>query len=404
MRCRVVQGPLALGSAALIALGSTACGGAPSVPGASSDDLTIEPLAQIDREGAAVEEVDGTPPASPAGDGNAVCPPLSIAMAGELEGPDAITGAGIMNGIQLAVDQHNAANPACQVQLKPFDTEGDPASGAELAAQIVDDAYTVGVVGPVSSGETLAAGEVFDRAGMVAVTPSATSPALSRQGWRTFFRGVASDEVQGTAVANYMTRTLGHRKVCVVDDSSDYGLGLASVVRETLGAMADSACNIAVRTDDTNFSEIVTQINSAAPDSVFFAGNYSQAAPLVAQLRDAGFQGAFVGADGAESAAFVEEAGSAASGAVLSCPCSPAPPEFAEEYSRKFDQPPGEYSVEAYDLGTILLKGIDSGAITRPELLDFVGEYDGQGFARRYRWTGDGDLADALIWMYRVVE
>jgi branched-chain amino acid transport system substrate-binding protein len=404
VRCRGVLSALVLGSAALLALGSAACSGPPSVPGASSNDLAIQPQVEIDRDGVAVEVGDRPEPVNPAGDGTAVCPPLSIAMAGDLGGPDAALGVNIKNGIQLAVDQHNAANPGCQVQLKPFDTEGDPGRGAQLAAQIVDDAYTVGVVGPATSGETLTAGAVFDRAGLVAATPSATSPVLNQSGWRTFFRGAASDEVQGPAVANYMTRTLGHRKVCVVDDSSEYGLGLATLVRETLGAMADSACNIAVRSDDTNFSEIVTQINSAEPDSVFFAGYHAQAVPFVEQLRAGGFEGAFVGADGVKTAAFVEEAGSAARDVVLSCPCSPAPPEFVDEYSRAFGQPPGAYSVEAYDLGTILLTGIDSGAITRPALLDFVRDYDGQGIARRYRWTGDGDLVDALIWMYRVVE
>ncbi|MCH9666569.1 MAG: branched-chain amino acid ABC transporter substrate-binding protein [Actinomycetia bacterium] len=404
MRGSRVLSALALGSVALLVVGSAACGGSPSVPGPSSEDLSIEPQTEIDREGAAVDLVDGLEPVRPAGDGTAVCPSLSIAMAGDLRGADATIALAVKNGIQLAVDQHNAANPACQVQLKPFDTEGDPGKSADLAARIADDAGTIGLVGPVTSDETLIAGEVFDRAGLIAASPSATSPVLSENGWRTFFRGVASDAVQGRALANYLTRSLGHRKVCVVDDSSEYGLGLALLVRETLGAMADSACNIAVRSDATNFSEVVTQINSATPDSVFFAGYYAQAAPLVKQLRAGGFEGTFIGADGVKSAAFVAEAGSAAAGAVLSCPCSPAPSEFVEEYSRAFDQPPGAYSVEAYDLGTILLTGIDSGAITRPALLDFVRKYDGQGIARRYRWTGDGDLVDPPIWVYRVVE
>lgn len=399
-----VLSAVALGSAVVLGLGSAACGGPQSVPGPPPKNLTIEPQAEIDRDGVAVDSVDGPEPVQPAGDGTAVCPPLSIAMAGDLRGAGAALALDIKNGIQLAVDQHNAANPACQVQLKPFDTEGDPATAAELAERIVDDVDTIGLVGPVTSEEALTAGEVFDRAGLVAASPSATSPALSEKGWRTFFRGAASDEVQGPALANYLTRTLGHRKVCVVDDSSDYGLGLALLVRETLGAMADSACNIAVRSDDTNFSETVTQINSATPDSVFFAGDYEQAVPFADQLRAGGFAGTFVGPDGVKSAAFVEQAGSAASGAVLSCPCSPAPPGFVDEYSRAFDQPPGAYSVEAYDLGAILLTGIDSGAITRPALLEFVRGYDGQGIARRYRWTGDGDLVEAPIWMYRVVE
>ena len=63
---------------------------------------------------------------------------------------------------------------------------------------------------------------------------------------------------------------------------------------------------------------------------------------------------------------------------------------------------PGTYSTEGYDLGTILLKGIDSGAITRPALLDFVKNYNGQGVARNYQWTDKGELTTNLIWIYKV--
>ena len=94
--------------------------------------------------------------------------------------------------------------------------------------------------------------------------------------------------------------------------------------------------------------------------------------------------------------------GQAAKDAVLSCPCGPASGAFAETYTEKFGQPPGTYSVEAYDLATVLLKGIDSGAVTRPALLDFVRSYDGRGVARTYRWTDKGELTSNLIWIYRV--
>ena len=69
---------------------------------------------------------------------------------------------------------------------------------------------------------------------------------------------------------------------------------------------------------------------------------------------------------------------------------------------QKFNQEPGTYSTEGYDLGTILVKGIDSGAITRPALLDFVRNYNGQGVARNYQWTPTGELTTTLIWIYEV--
>ena len=80
-------------------------------------------------------------------------------MAGALNGPDAALGINIKNGVQLAIDKHNAANPGCQVQLKPFDTEGDPQKATAIAPQIVDDQYTIGLVGPAFSGETKATGD-----------------------------------------------------------------------------------------------------------------------------------------------------------------------------------------------------------------------------------------------------
>jgi branched-chain amino acid transport system substrate-binding protein len=402
VRGRVARSAFALGSAGLIVLGISGCNQSAPEGNKPQADLKIVQQVQIDENGAEVKAAAGAAPADPAGDGKATCPPVSIAMAGALNGPDAALGINIKNGVQLAIDKHNAANPGCQVQLKPFDTEGDPQKATAIAPQIVDDQYTIGLVGPAFSGETKATGTVFDQAGLVATTASATNPTLSENGWKTFFRGLANDGVQGPSVANYLKNTLGYKKICVVDDSTDYGLGLATAVRETLGPVADTACNIQVKKGDKDFSAAVTQIKGASPDAVFYGGYYSEAAPLVQQLKDGGVTATFVSADGTKDHEFVKQAGGSSKDAILSCPCGPASGTFADEYTKKFNQEPGTYSTEGYDLGTILLKGIDSGAITRPALLDFVKKYNGQGVARNYQWTDKGELTTNLIWIFKV--
>ncbi len=406
MRGRVMRSALVLGSTALVAFGIAGCqqqsqsnsGGGDEAPTA----LKIVEQIQIDQNGAEIKPEAGASPVNPAGDGKASCPPVSLAMAGALTGPDAALGINIKNGVQLAIDQHNTANPGCQVQLKPFDTEGDPQKATQIAPQIVDDAFTIGLIGPAFSGETKATGQVFDQAGLVAATASATNVTLSEQGWKTFFRGLANDGVQGPSVANYLKNNLGHKKVCVVDDSTDYGLGLAQAVRTTLGPVADASCNISVKKGDKDFSAAVNQIKGATPDSVFFSGYYAEAAPLVQQLRDGGYTGVFASADGTKDPEFVKQAGSASKDAILSCPCGPATGDFATEYAAAFSQEPGTYSTEGYDLAAVLLKGIDSGKITRPDLLDFVKNYEGQGVARKYQWTETGELTTTLIWIYKV--
>jgi branched-chain amino acid transport system substrate-binding protein len=368
----------------------------------SSSGLHIVGVAEIDKDGARVSRPTSAAPADPRGDGKAVCPVLSIAMAAALTGPDAALGMNVRDAVALAVDQHNAHNPKCQVRLKPFDTEGDPEKAVDIAPQIIDDPTVIALVGPGNSGETKATGAAFDQAGLAAITPSATNVTLANGGWKTFFRGLANDGVQGPSVANYLTKTLGDKKVCVVDDSSDYGLGLAQAVRQTLGAAADSACNVEVKRGDIDFSAAVTQLKASTPDAIFYGGYYAEAALLISQLRAAGVTTTFATGDAANDVQFVKQAGESSAGAILSCPCAPAAGAFADEYNREFGRAAGTYSAESYDLGTILLKGIDTGHITRPALLDFIRNYRGQGVAREYQWTSTGELNSDVTWMYKV--
>ncbi|MFM9033699.1 MAG: branched-chain amino acid ABC transporter substrate-binding protein, partial [Mycobacterium sp.] len=265
-----------------------------------------------------------------------------------------------------------------------------------------DDPAIFGLIAPAFSGETKATAVVTHQAALAAATASATNVTLSEQGWKTFLRGLANDGVQGPSVANYIRNPLGDAKVCVVDDSTDYGSGLAKAVRDTLGPVADAACNISVKKGDKDFSAAVTQVKGASPDTVFYSGYYAEAAPFVQQLRDAGFSGKFASADGTKDPEFVKQAGSSSKDAILSCPCGPASAAFADEYTKKIGQAPGTYSTEGYDLGTILAKGIDSGAVTREALLDFAKKYAGQGVARKYQWGDTGELTTTLIWIYKV--
>ncbi len=323
-------------------------------------------------------------------------------MAGPLTGADAPFGRNVENGAQLAVDEHNAANPGCDVKLVTFDTEGDPQKATEVAPEIIDNPTILGLVGPTWSGETKATGAIFDQAGLVPITPSAPNVALSERGWKTFFRGLSSDGVQGPSLGNYLKNTLGVKKACVVDDSTDAGVGQAKMVATALGPLVAPGCTLSIKKGDKDFSAVVTEIMSKSPDAVVYAAYYTEGALLLQQLREAGYTGLFAGPDGLKDPQFVKAAGQSAKDAVLSCPCGPATGQFVEEYTGKFGQPPGTYSVEAYDAATILLRGIDSGAVSRQALLEFVRGYEGQGVARKYQWTPTGELTSNQIWIYKV--
>lgn len=376
-----------------------------STEAATGGALSIQPLVQVNSEGTEVPAADTSKAADPAGDGSAKCDSgLEIAMAGALTGANAALGKNILNGAQLAIDEHNKANAGCQVTLKQFDTEGDPQKATQVIPSITGDKAIIGLLGPAFSGETKATGATIHQAGLLSLTASATNPTLTQNGWTNFFRGLGNDNSQGGAVANYMTKTLGYSKVCVVEDDSDYGIGLAEVVTKTLGSAADSSCAGNVKTGDKDFSALVQSIKDAAPQAVYYGGYYAEAAPFVSQLRSAGVTAAFVSGDGTNDPQFVSQAGDASKDAYLTCPCGPAPEAFATKYKAAVGADPGVYSVQAYDLVTIMLKGIDSGATTREKLIDFVKSYSGQGLAGEYKWESDGELpADiTTTWIYQV--
>ncbi|GAB06618.1 ABC transporter substrate-binding protein [Gordonia amarae] len=409
MHRRMTTGALAVTMAGILAL--SACSskdsdsdsesGASTSAGASTG-LTIAPLAQIDTEGKTVEAASESDAESPAGDGKAKCDPTTIAMAGALTGADAALGINIRNGAQLAVDEHNSSNPDCKVTLKTYDTEGDPQKATQVAPQIVNNKDIIGLIGPAFSGETKATGGIFSQAGLVSVTASATNPALTGNGWKTFYRGLANDDVQGPAVANYLTGTAGKKKICVIKDDTEYGAGLAKAVIKTLGDASVKSCEGDVKKGERDFSAIISTITGAKPDAVFYAGYYSEAAPLAEQLKRADSAITFVSADGSNDPQFTALAGNSAKGAVLTCPCGPAPDKFKAAYESKFKQAPGVYSVEAYDLATILMKGIGEGKTTRADLLSYVKDYKGKGLAREYEWSQTGELKSSLIWVYEV--
>jgi branched-chain amino acid transport system substrate-binding protein len=359
------------------------------------DRIVVE--GQINEEGRVVRA--DSAPANPEGNGQAVCPPLSIAMAGALTGADVEAGINIRNGVQLAIEKHNAANRGCQVQIKEFDTGGDPQRVNDYAPQIVSDAYTVGLIGPTFSGVAQAAGAIFEANKLPAATASASRSSLSQQGWTTFFRAVASDEVQGRAVAGYLVNTLRYDKVCVVSDNTPYGNALTSSAAGTLAGRVLPECQLAVTGDQQQDNKMVELIKAARPNAILYGGSYAESRSLLSRLRDAGVTAAFISVQGQTDPQFLRDA---AHDVLLFFPFGPDPDWFMKEYRAKFGRPPGAYSAEGYDLATIMLRGIDNGMLTRGQLLDWMRQYNGQGIARRYQWTSTGELTEPTVWMYRV--
>ena len=339
----------------------------------------------------------------PAGDGNAKCDStVTLGYIGAETGPNAQLGINIYNGIQLAIDQHNKANAGCQVQFTKFDTEGDPNKATGPVTQVVNTPAIVGVVGLPFSGESKATGNIFEQKGLVHITPSATGPALTENGWKTFFRGLGNDSQQGPAAGSFVTSKLKASRVYLVQDDSEYGIGLGEATSAALGSAQVGSDKVI--TGQKDFSAVISKIINSKADAVYYTAYYSEAAPLDSQLVAKGFKGVFVGPDGVKDDQFIKQAGDASSNAYFTCPCIPGEliPSFETAYKAAFSAEPGTYSIEGYDAATVLLSGIDKGKTSRADLLGYVKSYDADGLSKHYKWNDKGELAKPAVYGYKV--
>ena len=335
---------------------------------------------------------------------------LAIGFFGALTGDNSNLGVNISQGAELAVMQWNEENPDCEITYEKLDSQGSPDQAPALAQKAVQQENLVGLVGPAFSGESKVANPIFNEAGLPIVTPSATAPGLADNGWTIFHRAVGNDNSQGPAAANYMTGELNVKKAAVIDDASEYGKGIADIVRADLkGGDVNVAVSESIDPKAQDYSSTVTKIKGANVDAIFYGGYYAEAGRLVKQLRDAGVTATLVAPDGVLDKGYIEAAGAtSADGTIITCPCAPLDQisggtEFKEAYEEEFGEEAGTYSPEAFDAANALLEAIRDGNTTREAINTYLNEeLDFQGITKQLSFDDKGEIAEVTVYAYKV--
>ena len=338
-------------------------------------------------------------------------PTIEIGVQGPLSGDNQALGLNIEWGVKLAIQQANAKGDLpFQLAIKEADDQGDQSKGADAASLLIQDSKVLGVVGPAFSGPTAASGKLFSDAGLVAVSPSATRPSLTSSGYKTFYRVVANDSVQGPAAADYMAKSLKATKAFVVDDKSQYGTGLSTAIvaqlkKDGVDVQTDSA---PAKTQD--YSQIASKVASSGAQAMYYAGYYSDAGVFAKALKAAGYTGKMISGDGSKDPNFITTAGAdAANGWQFTCPCldagkDPKFADFASAYKALANADPGTYSIEGYDAANTIitvLKSVGASA-TRQQVADGVAKVDYQGLSKEIKFTPNGDISGNSIYAYEI--
>lgn len=340
------------------------------------------------------------------GSGNSAACGLKLGIFGALSGDNAGLFIPARNGAQLAVEQYNAKNADCKVEIKEFDSQGAADKAGGLATSAAQDAKIVAMLGPGFSGESEVAGPIFEQAGLPSISPSATRPSLGTKGWKLWHRGVGNDFAQGPAAARYIKNVMKAEKVFVVDDQTAYGAGLADEAKKVLGSLIVGQDKATEK--QTDFAGTITRIKSSGATVLFYGGYTAEASLFLKQLRASSWTGIMVGGDGVNDANMLSVTGQKdVEGTIATCPCAPATVAkgtFVADYKKKFSVDPAVYADVAYDLANVYLDAFKAGKATRADVASFLTTYNKAGGASgvTYKWEANGELDpnQVVVWAF----
>ena len=293
---------------------------------------------------------------------------VTIAHVGPTSGAIAHLGKDNENGAIMAVEELNAAGVTIggqkvTIKLMTEDDGADPKQGTAVAQKLAD-AKVAGVIGHLNSGTSIPASKIYSDAGIPQISPSATNPKYTRQGFKTTFRVVADDTQLGGTLGKYAVKTLHGKAIAVIDDRTAYGQGVAEEFSKAVVAAGGTVIAKEFTTDKaTDFNAILTTIKGKKPDVVFFGGMDAVAGPMLRQMKSLGISAKFMGGDGICSTELVKLAGDAVTDNQVFCAeaggvegkAKEGMEDFKKKFKAKFGADVQVYAPYVYDSVKIMV-------------------------------------------------
>ncbi|ACN13401.1 LivJ1 [Desulforapulum autotrophicum HRM2] len=296
---------------------------------------------------------------------------IKFGVAGAHSGDLASYGLPSVKAAELVVKKVNANGGILgkQVELLVEDDVCKPEVAGNTATKLVSDGVNV-VLGHICSGATKAALGFYKDAGIVVMSPSATTPDLTLSGdYPNFFRTIAHDAVQAQLQVKYATQVLKVKKIAILHDKGDYGKGQAELAQKYFTeAGVEVALFEGVTPGAMDYSAIVTKLSRTKPDLVIWGGYHPEASKIVAQMRKKRMKTAFMGGDGVKDNTFIKVAGKYAEGVYATGPMdissNPLAIQAKKEHQDAYGSDPGAFFDAAYSATLALLNAIEKAGST----------------------------------------
>jgi branched-chain amino acid transport system substrate-binding protein len=288
---------------------------------------------------------------------------IKIGIAGPTTGGDAKMGQEFEKVGRLALEERKGMVAGHKIEFLVEDDKSDPKEAVSVANKLVN-AGVKAVIGHYNSSCTIPASDVYNEASIVHITPTSSNPKITERGYKMLYRIVTRDDQQGVFVADYLKDVAKAKRVAIVHDKTTYGQGLAEETQKALEKVGIKPVFFeAITRGEKDFTPVMTKLKAANPDFTYFTGYYAEGGILVRQFRDVGVPGTFFAGDANQDPIFIETAGKAAEGVIMStAPLPeqvPAAAEFLKKFIAKYGPGPGPFVHYDFDAFNILFAAME---------------------------------------------
>lgn len=311
--------------------------------------------------------------------------PIILGMLTPTSGSSSAIGPYMENGAQLAIDEINADGGVLgrDLELIVEDEACDAKTAAAAANKLVSQEIVVSV-GGYCSGATLPTLPIFNKAEIPMIIPAANSNELVDQGLDNVFMINGTGTQQADAALQYIEKQ-GYQRVALMDDNTSYSTNIADLTADLLkeSGGADLVAEQSVTAGESDYSANVNAVVKANPDLVYWTGYYQEGGLIIRQLRQAGYDGDIMVADGSVDKQLLEIAGGTNGDGVLATMTQtpdtiPGAEQWISDYEEAFGSEPGPYSTQAYDAVRVAAEAIEQADSTEgADLIQALEDIDG---------------------------
>jgi branched-chain amino acid transport system substrate-binding protein len=263
---------------------------------------------------------------------------ILIGAAAQISGDYSWLGEQVERGAEMAVADVNKAGGVLgeSVRLILVDDYCSDEQAVAAARKLVE-AGVVFVAGHPCSGAAIPASKVYEDAGILMISSTASNPKLTDEGGPNTFRMAGRDDQIGRIAGNWLADRWSDAEIAILHDGQAYGKGLAEQVKRYLnGRGVQEAMYEAISPDQLEYSYIVSKMKDAGVDVLYYAGYSTEAALLIRQARDKGYDLQLVSSDSLYTEQFWLVAGTAGEGALFTWSPDPRQNPAAAEVVRRF--------------------------------------------------------------------